>query len=92
MAYCVTMRMPGGGTAILRMSGKRPPDCHWCANLSTKLCDYSISHPAQVTHRKTCDAPMCDAHAKSVGKNLDYCPEHAHLGAEQTNLFAAEAS
>lgn len=77
MAYCVEMTIPGGRKALVRMSGKRPPNCKWCDRLSTKLCDFDISHPSQVTHRRTCDAPMCDTHATSVGVNRDYCPIHA---------------
>jgi hypothetical protein len=38
-----------------------------------------VSPPEQVTHRKTCDAPMCDEHATNVGPNLDHCPEHAKM-------------
>lgn len=77
MPYCKTIEIPGGGHAIVRMSGKRPPDCRWCKQMSTKLCDYDISPSGQVTHRKTCDSPMCDAHAKSVGADRDYCPDHS---------------
>lgn len=89
MAYCVNMKFPDGSVAIVRMAGKRPPNCLWCDSISTKLCDFSLSHPSQVTHRKTCDAPMCDRHAKSIGPNLDCCPEHAHLAPEQPQLFPA---
>ena len=28
----------------------------------------------------TCDMPICEKHATHVaGKDLDYCPRHAHL-------------
>lgn len=91
MAYCVQMALPGGGVAIVRLSGKRPQPCQWCATLSTKLCDFVVSSPQQITHKRTCDAPMCAQHAKSVGHDLDYCPEHAHLAPEQTRFFEETA-
>lgn len=75
--YCVEMALPGGARAFVRMSGKRPAACRWCGKPSTKLCDFVVSHPSQITHKKTCDAPMCDTHAKSVGVNKDHCPDHA---------------
>lgn len=49
---------------------KRVPKCRWCDKQSTKLCDYPISK------MRTCDAPVCDDHAKHQGQNLDTCPEH----------------
>jgi len=67
------------GSVVFTRYAKPPlKKCRWCQHLCTKLCDFVISPPEQVTHRRTCDAPMCDAHAKSVGPNLDYCPDHAN--------------
>src|SRR5205807_441310 len=43
--------------------------CRWCGKPVTKLCDFG-------TASGTCDAPMCDAHAKRVGEDTDYCPDH----------------
>jgi len=40
--------------------------------LSSKLCDFKLPSGA------TCDKPICDFHATSGGKNIDYCPEHKH--------------
>jgi len=74
---CEWVKLPDGTTALVNYAKRRQPKCRWCSTTSTKLCDFDVSHPAVVTHRKTCDAPMCDAHAKSVGANRDYCPEHA---------------
>ncbi len=49
---------------------KKPPPCQWCLRPSTKLCDFPIDKG------KTCDAPMCDHHATSMGSNVDYRPKH----------------
>jgi hypothetical protein len=70
----------GGATVHVRHSGKRPeplPPCRFCKVQSTKLCDFPLSSPQRVTHRKTCDAPMCDDHATAIGPNSDLCPPHA---------------
>jgi hypothetical protein len=74
------------GNAIVCGRGARPPKCRFCDRQSTKLCDFVTSHQQQVTHKKTCDAPMCDVHAKSVGPNLDYCPDHAKEKPCQSSL------
>jgi len=74
---CEEIRLPGGGVVFVSYAKPRYKKCRWCQRGSTKLCDFVISPPEQVTHKKTCDSPMCDDHAKSVGPNLDYCPDHA---------------
>lgn len=60
---------------IICSRGRRTPPCKFCqANgsfkPSTKLCDFPVGEG------KTCDAPICDRHATSVGPNQDYCPVH----------------
>lgn len=67
----------GDATAIVCTRGQRRQNCRWCGSPSTKLCDARLSPLAQVTHIKTCDAPMCDVHAKRVGPDRDLCPDHA---------------
>jgi hypothetical protein len=76
MAYCKTVKLPGGGVAIVRMGGRRPPVCAFCGGESTKLCDYRLEFNDQVRLQRTCDAPMCDRCATRVGVNRDYCPRH----------------
>lgn len=76
MTYCAVVDLPSGGKAFIRMAQWPFIHCRWCQNLSTKLCDFVVSHPSQVTHKKTCDAPMCDRHARNVGPDRDYCPVH----------------
>ena len=60
----------GQFAAVICSKGNRAPKCRWCAKTSTKLCDYPLSR----SH--TCDAPMCDDHAKHQGPNVDTCPDH----------------
>lgn len=57
-------------------------NCRFCLRegrrrAAGKLCDFVVSSPQIITHKRTCDAPMCDKHATSVGHDLDHCPDHA---------------
>lgn len=61
--------------AHVRMArGRAPAPCRQhdsalnavCGRMSSKLCD----HPAG---NGTCDAPICDRHAHSLGSNVDWC-------------------
>ena len=58
--------------------------CRFCyTQTSTKLCDF-VTGPKG----KTCDAPICDKCATSIGPDLDYCPKHKHEAKPpQQNLF-----
>lgn len=57
-----------------------------CAVFSLYLCD----GPAQ--GRKTCDAPLCEAHARQTGRNRHLCPachlQHCQADA-QRGLFTS---
>lgn len=67
---CEVVRTPlGAGFVCSR--GRRPKTCRWCSRPSTKLCDWKAPAAA-----RTCDAPICDDHAKVVGPNRDHCPDH----------------
>lgn len=59
-----------GNAIVCSRGGRKAPACRWCGKPSTKLCDYPTSK------NQTCDAPICNEHAKSQGKNLDTCPDH----------------
>lgn len=48
-----------------------------CMAISQYLCD------AELSDGKTCDAPLCDQHAKQVGKDRHLCPRHAAEHAKQ---------
>lgn len=38
---------------------------------------------AIIEERETCDRPMCNKHAVSIGPNVDYCLIHARMHQEQ---------
>ena len=70
---CIRINDDKGKTiGFARVSGSRPSPCKWCPRPHTKLCDYRAAGA-----KKTCDAKMCDLHAKNVGPELDLCPVHA---------------
>jgi len=72
------VRMEDGTVAHVRMSKSRAKKCSACGRPSTKLCDFVVSPPEQVTHKRTCDKPLCDNCAHHVpGQDVDYCGEHA---------------
>lgn len=71
MSPCTPFRLPGGGGGFVCTRGPRMKKCAFCSHIGTKLCDFPVGDG------KTCDKPMCAHHAKSVGPDLDHCPEHA---------------
>lgn len=76
MSPCFNMNV-GGKTAIL-CTGRGPRKRCACGQPSTKLCDFPLSPPEQITHKRTCDKPLCDNCAHHVpGKDIDYCGPHA---------------
>jgi hypothetical protein len=76
-----------GTTFICCGSRRRPPKCKFCSKPSTKLCDFPIHGSKK---GKTCDAPICDDHATSVGEDRDFCPPHSKQ--EELQLGSAERS
>ena len=78
MSPCHWMNI--NGTVVhLNMTKRRAKKCGQCGRPSTKLCDGIVSQPEavapeQITHKRTCDKPLCDNCAHHVpGKDLDYC-------------------
>lgn len=67
-----TMAIVCGGHARSRRSAR--PGCKYCPRESTKLCDAPETRNGK---RVTCDEPICDDHATSVGADSDLCPFHA---------------
>ncbi len=63
--------------AIICSHGRRAPKCRFCDRTSAKLCDFLLIGSKA---GKTCDAPLCDRCATSVGPDRDLCPPHARQG------------
>jgi hypothetical protein len=86
------------GTAHLNLGRRNVKLCRFCHSLdnlralSTKLCDFVVSPPEQITHKRTCDAPICDKHATKVGPDVDYCPDHKHAAPQKALEFGKEKS
>lgn len=80
MSPCYSLKLPNGTVAHVNMPKARAKKCVVCGHASSKLCDFVVSPPEQITHKKTCDKPLCDIHAVHVpGKDVDYCGEHADV-------------
>jgi hypothetical protein len=63
----------GNVTVVVCSRRRKSPPCS-CGRPSVKLCDFPLTGPKTGT---TCDKPICDRCATSVGENLDYCRVHA---------------
>jgi hypothetical protein len=72
---CSWIKLPGGGVAIVKHSKMRAPKCRFCPARSTKLCDGLVGETLG-GELITCDAPICNAHARRVGPDKDFCPDH----------------
>lgn len=76
---CRSIKLPGGGTAIVCGRFPRAKPCSVCrVHVGNKLCDGRIPGCP-----RTCDAPLCACCAvtrpnpKKPGDTLDYCPRCA---------------
>lgn len=70
---CETVKLPGGGAAIVcSRSRRRPYRCGFCTLAGGFRCDWKVSKS------KTCDAYICPEHAKEVAPGKHLCPEHQH--------------
>lgn len=78
-------KVPGFGVVHMKIAGHhRPPapcsatvgisvrqaEPERCGQCSEFLCDWPTGA------RKTCSAPLCEAHANQVGPDRHYCPDH----------------
>ena len=79
---CSVIKLPGGGTAIVKHSPSRLPRCKFCPVLhdgsgalpATLLCDFEVAETlggAPIT----CNAKMCVRCARREGEK-DFCPNH----------------
>ena len=96
------MDFPDGSTAIVHMklALRRPPKpCPWpdfddpaqpCRRMGDALCDAPVEGRADGVF--TCDKVMCERHRTHVGRNVDFCPEHAHLAPARLPLEAVGAT
>ena len=81
---CHTMKISGGGYAIVCTRGRKAKPCAFCGKPSDKLCDWPVGNG------KTCDAEMCNDCARTLGRQhtdtgfgmtrlndtIDVCPIH----------------
>jgi hypothetical protein len=69
---CETMRLPGGGTAIVCGPRQRRRKCYvrGCPTPASFQCDFPVV-------RGTCDRYVCAAHRSAQGSGVDFCPEHS---------------
>ena len=73
---CETIRLPGGGSAIV-CSGRRSQRCA-CGRPATRLCDWKVA-----TRRSgTCDKPLCANCSTMPQADKDLCPDHAQAFAD----------
>lgn len=91
-------RVPGIGLVHFKIGGKRQHDApcraphewthqgrqiHECCRASAFLCDAPVGDEGH-----TCDMPLCDEHAKQIGRDRHLCPKHAaEHAAIQPELF-----
>ncbi len=81
---CTKIDLGNGAVAIVCSRGRKPgPPCRTCGSDSPYLCDFPLKGRAA---GRTCSAPMCEKHRHSLGPNVDYCPTHARMHAEQGKL------
>lgn len=95
---CEWRPLPGGGMVVTCSRGRRKTcSAPGCTSPAGKQCDYPVVRKAKSqppedqpslpavrtrTIEGTCDAWICDRHAKRVGPDRDCCPPHARLSEE----------
>lgn len=91
------------GTVVHVNTGRKTKYCA-CGRASEFLCDWKIKRDGEKF--KTCDKPICAAHAQVVGEDKHLCPLHQKMfdhwkarhpnvdlkKGEQQNLFAEAAA
>ena len=70
-----THRLSDGTTAIVCGRGARTLRCSGCGQPGAgKLCDYPVVR--MNGNAGTCDRPLCERCAISIGPGRDFCPPH----------------
>jgi hypothetical protein len=74
---CEVVKLGDGTAAIVCTRGERSKTpCRWCSRVHTKLCDYPLGG---IKKGKSCDAPICDQHAREIGPDRHLCPPHREM-------------
>lgn len=68
---CLKMQLPDGSFAIICGPRLKPKFCA-CGREAHLLCDWKVKKKKS----GTCDAPICDEHARNVGPDKHLCPKH----------------
>lgn len=66
-------RRKGPAPCVAEVGPDAQPPRKRCCGISAFLCDWPVGEDSE---GQTCDAPLCDAHARQVGRNRHYCPRH----------------
>lgn len=66
MVHMRGTKLPAPCGARVLIAGKEEP----CMVASDYLCD----GPSTSGRRRTCNAPLCEAHAREIGRNRHLCP------------------
>lgn len=73
---CQTVRMPGGGAAIVCSRTKPKRRCG-CGKPATRECDWIVGQKTFTGPARTCDAPLCASCTHEPAPEKDLCPVHA---------------
>lgn len=68
---CERVKFENGGVAMICGVRSSRKFCK-CGREAVALCDWKIRKKKS----GTCDEPICDLHAKRVGRGKHLCPEH----------------
>ncbi|HEY3837688.1 MAG TPA: hypothetical protein VGL72_14000 [Bryobacteraceae bacterium] len=74
---CYHVKLPGGGTAIVKVGNAPGRKCSVCGTKTRnyRLCDFPVGNG------KTCSAVLCQLHGVHVEPDSDFCPPHQAAGA-----------
>jgi hypothetical protein len=93
--HCTFVNVEGKNVIICGRKVKPTPQCAFCGEPSTKVCDFPVRDSAgnhikwYARDRHTCDKPICERCATSIGVDRDLCPEHARQWGLQAKAKAA---
>lgn len=70
MPACHGFRLPGGGFALVRTSGRPSGPCSSCGAAGRYACDFPLRGEAA---GRTCDRPICGRCKTAIGPDRDLC-------------------